>query len=206
MKFLHLRFIFPLFALTVFCLSVSNAFGLEPNQVLGDYELVGVMEMAGGLSLQKDQKYVAGFSYGAADWQEAGTWKIENDEVVLENSHFKVKNSLIHSPFLPGGTRFKYQEGKLLGTDPARKLVFRNPNKTPTPKGQGPEAAGEGRMRVHGTVMKLDADILIIKTSECMQFDVKTLSDSILSKVKGKVGRVVDVEIPYSSIIGGGSC
>jgi hypothetical protein len=186
--------------------ATPNAFGLEVKQLVGNYELVGVMEMAGGLILNENQKYVAGFSYGAADWEEEGSWKIEGDEVILEGSHLKVKNKLIPSPFLPAGTRFKFKDGKLTSTDPTRKLVFINPNKTPSPSRKTADSAGEGRMRVHGKVVKLDSEVLVVKTKECIQFDVKTLSDSVLKMAKQKMGKMIDVEIPYSSIIGGGSC
>lgn len=181
-------------------------FALDASQVLGNYELQGVMEMAGGLALQRNHKYMAGFSYGAADWQEEGSWKIEADEIVLEGSHLKIKNPHIPSPFLPAGTRFKYKDGKLSGTDPERKLVFLDPNKTPSPRGKGADVAGEGRMRVQGKVVKLDSDVLVVQEKDCIQFDARTLSDSVLAKVKGKLGQRIDVEIPYSSIIGGGSC
>jgi hypothetical protein len=190
----------------VLTLTSLRAFALDPKELAGNYELTGVMEMAGGLMLKENQKYMAGFSYGAADWEEEGNWKIEGDEVVLEGGHLKVKNKYIPSPFLPAGTRFKYKDGKLTGSDPSRKLVFLNPNKTPSPKQKTGDSAGEGRMRVHGTVVKLDADYLVVKMKECIQFDVRTLSDSILKTAKENVGKTIDVEIPYSSIIGGGSC
>ncbi|MFO1519089.1 MAG: hypothetical protein U1F57_05435 [bacterium] len=192
-------------ALLLTC-AAGRAHALDAKEVTGNYELTGVMEMAGGLSLKPGQKYVAGFSYGAADWREAGSWKLEGDEVVLTGSHFLEKNMKLPSLFLEEGTRLRYQQGKLVNTDPQRKMVFLNPNKTPSPKGKGPNAAGEGRMRVKGKVIKIDSDVLIVKTDECMQFDARTLSDSILKTAKSNVGKNIDVEIPYSSIIGGGSC
>ena len=188
-----------------FTLTSLPAFALDVKGAAGNYELHGVMEMAGMLMLKADQKYAAGFSYGAADWTEEGSWKIEGDEVVLEGARFKVKNKLIPSPFLPSGTRFKYKDGKLTGTDPSRKLVFLDPNKTPSPSKKSSDSAGEGRMRVKGTVVKRDADYLIVNTGkECIQFDMHSLSESVLKVAQA--GKSIDVEIPYSSIIGGGSC
>ena len=187
-------------------LATPPASALEIKQVAGNYELQGVMEMAGGLMLKENSTYMAGFSYGAADWQEEGTWKLEGDEVVLERGHLKAKNKMIPSPLLAPGMRFKYKDAKLTGTDPSRKLVFINPDKTPSPKTKTADSAGEGRMRVRGKVIKLDSDVLIVKTSECIQFDARTLSDSVLKTAKAKIGQTIDVEIPYSSIIGGGSC
>lgn len=82
----------------------------------------------------------------------------------------------------------------------------RRRNKTPSPKNKTGDSAGEGRMRVHGKVIKLDSEILVVKMDECVQFDVRSLSDSVLKTAKQNIGKMIDVEIPYSSIIGGGSC
>ncbi len=196
----------PIIAIISFVILAGKALALDAQIVSGQYELVGVMEMAGGLNLMEKRQYVAGFSYGAADWQEEGTWKIEGEEVVLEGARLKVNNSLIPSPFVPSGTRFRYHEGKLTGTDPSRKLNFLNPNKTPSPKRKTADSAGEGRMRVRGTVVQLDAEVLVVKMEECIQFDVKGLSDSVLKTAKQRLGKNIDVEIPYSSILAGGSC
>ncbi|HKX11987.1 MAG TPA: hypothetical protein VJP40_02450, partial [bacterium] len=132
-----------------------------------------------------------------------GTWKLENSEVVLSGGRFKQKNYDKLPLFLPSGIRLKYQDGKLTGGDPQRKLVFVDPNKTPSGKGQ---EAGEGRMRVKGKVVKLDAQSLVINTGECLTFDAGLLTDKVLQAVKGKVGKPVDVEIPYSAMLSGGSC
>ncbi|MBL7684549.1 MAG: hypothetical protein JNK65_00735 [Deltaproteobacteria bacterium] len=160
--------------------------------------------MAGGISLKSNKKYLAGFSYGAADWQEEGVWRLEGEELVLEKGHLKVQNNVIPSPFLPAGTRFQVKMGKLIGTDPTFKIVFIDPNKTPSSHEK--ETAGEGRMRVKGKVVQLNAEVLIVKMEECIQFDVRSLSKDLLQQLKNKVGKSIDVEIPYSSILGGGSC
>lgn len=180
-----------------------GAFGLDAQEVPGNYELQGVMEMAGGLSLKAGGKYLAGFSYGAADWVEEGSWKLEGNEVILSGGRFKQRNYDKLPLFLPPGTRLKYQDGKLSGVDPQRKLVFLDPNKTPSAKGQ---EAGEGRMRVKGKVVQLDARSLVINTGECMTFDPGLLSDKVLQAVRGKVGKAVDVEIPYSAMVSSGGC
>jgi hypothetical protein len=72
--------------------------------------------MAGGLSLKKDQTYSAGFSYGAADWIEAGDWKAEGDGVTLSGSRFKARNTKEIPLFLPSGTHFVYKDGRLTAT------------------------------------------------------------------------------------------
>lgn len=181
----------------------SVVFALDKEAVVGNYELTGVMETAGMLRLMADQKYAAGFSYGAADWVEEGTWKIEGDEVVLQGGRFKVKNYKDLSLVLPAGTRFKYKDGKLTASDPKRKLVFLDPNKTPTPPG---EESGEGRMRVKGKVVKIDNETLIIQSGECMTFDVHGLSEKVIKTAKEKQGKAIDVEIPYSAILSSGGC
>jgi hypothetical protein len=185
-------------------MAASPAHATDVKQVTGNYELQGVHEMAGGLMLKENKTYEAGFSYGAADWEESGTWKLEGDEVVLQGGHLKRPVKYIPSPLLAPGMRFSYKDGKLSGTDPQRPLAFIDPNKTPSPKHKTKDSAGEGRMRVQGKVIQRDNEVLIVKTNECMQFDVRSLSEAVLKVAK--VGQTIDVEIPYSSIIGGGSC
>ncbi len=99
---------------------------MNPAAVPGAYELRGAMEMAGGLMLHPNHKYVAEFSYGAADWVEEGLWKIEGEEVVLSGARFKAKNYDKIPFFLPPGTRLKYQKGDLSSSDPERKFRFEN--------------------------------------------------------------------------------
>ena len=171
--------------------------------MVGNYELQGVMEMAGGLTLRPDQKYSAGFSYGAADWVEVGTWKPEGDGVVLSGSRFKARNTKEIPLFLPSGTRFTYKDGRLTATGPGGKVVFIDPNKTPSHRKKTGEA-GEGRMIVRGKVVKLDSEVLIVKMKECLAFSVARLSPDVLSVAKQ--GKTIDVEIPFSAMIGGESC
>jgi len=111
-----------------FCLLFFSVplFALNPSSIPGAYELRGVMETAGELMLHPDQKYVAEFAYGAADWVEEGTWKIDGEEVVLSGAHFKMKNYDKIPFFLPPGTRLKYQKGDLVSGDPLRKFRFEN--------------------------------------------------------------------------------
>lgn len=177
---------------------------LDAKEVAGTYELTGVMEMAGGLQLGADQRYRAGFSYGAADWQEEGTWKLEGEVVVLQNGRFQQKNYPDLRLFLPPGERFQYKDGKLTNLNPEHKVVFINPEKTPSPGGK--DGAGEGRMRVKGQVLKLDPETLTIKMGECLDFQVSALPKKVLQAVQGKQGKTVDVEIPYSAMIGSSSC
>jgi hypothetical protein len=183
--------------------TATGLHGWDAKDLVGDYELQGVMEMAGGLTLKPDQKYAAGFSYGAADWIEEGSWRPEGDGVVLSGSHFKIKNAANLPLFLPSGTHFAYQDGRLTASGPGGKVTFINPNKTPSHRKETGQA-GEGRMLVHGKVLKLDSEEMVVKVKECMMFSVPQLSPEVLKAAK--VGQVLDAEIPYSAIIGGGSC
>lgn len=192
-----------LFFVLALLLTGRVGMALESNAIAGSYELQGVMEMAGGLMLKPEGKYMAGFSYGAADWVEEGDWKLEGDQIVLSGGRFKQRNYDKLPLFLPSGSRFKYHDGKLTLVDPERKLVFLDPNKTPPGKSK---EAGEGRMRVKGKVVSLDAGSLVVNTGECLSFDPSQLSDKLLQSLKGKVGKAVDVEIPYSAMLGSSSC
>lgn len=173
------------------------------SDLVGSYELQGMMEMAGGLMLKADGKYLAGFSYGAADWTEEGFWKPEGAGIVLSGGRFKQRNTDKLPLFLPTGSRFEYRDGKLSLVDPERKLVFLDPNKTPSGKGK---EAGEGRMRVKGKVVSLDAESLVLKAEECFTFDAGRLSDKVLQTAKAKIGKTIDVEIPYSAMLSASSC
>lgn len=167
----------------------------------GNYELSGVMEMAGQLKLLPQNKYVATFSYGAADWSEIGIWKPEGNGLTLLNGQFKNRNTSDLSLFLPSGLHFEYKDGKLIAHHPAGKISFIDPTKTPSKSGQ----PGEGRMRVQGTVMKLTNEELVIKIkNECVSFNAQSIDPKALKNFK--VGKKVDTEIPFSAILSGGSC
>jgi hypothetical protein len=184
-------------------LIAAPAFAWEAKDLAGKYELTGVMEMAGLLILAPDQKYQAGFSYGAADWVEEGTWKPEGDGVVLSGSRFKTKNAKIPL-FLPAGTHLSYKDGKLTAVGPGGKVAFVDPNKTPSHRGKTGEA-GEGRMLVKGKVVRVDTETLMVKMKgECLTFAVGALSPEIRNTAKK--GAFIDTEIPYSAIISGESC
>ncbi len=181
-----------LLLLTVCCLA---------DDISGTYELTGVMEMAGAITFMPNHAYQAQFSYGAADWIEAGNWRLEKNTVVLSNSHFKIKNTQHLSLLLPSGTRFTLGQGKIIAYGPNGHITFINPYKTPSTS-SGP---GEGRMRVQGTVIKMDSDTLEVKTTkECMYFSVNQLSPAIVRAATQS--KHIDVEIPYSAIIAGGGC
>ncbi len=188
--------LFGFISLLFMSMSICSA-----NDITGNYELTGVMEMAGAITLMPNHHYQAQFSYGAADWIEEGNWALEKNAVVLSNAHFKIKNSNDLSLFLPSGTRFTLSSGKMTAYGPNGHITFINPNKTPS-RSTGP---GEGRMRIQGTVVKLDAETLEVKTKkECMYFDVNQLSPAILRAVKKS--KNIDIEIPYSAIVAGGGC
>ncbi len=184
-------------------LSPSILFAWDAQDLAGNYELEGVHEMAGELTLRPNQTYAAGFAYGAGDWIEEGRWKLDGSEVVFSGSHFKVKNFKDLPLLLPSGTRFQYQTGRLTTSRAGTQIVFINPNKTPSHRKETGKA-GEGRMLVRGTVLKLDSQVLMVKTKECIDFAVSQLSPDILKTAK--VGKKIDAEIPYSAIIGGESC
>ena len=132
--------------LLVLIFTSLSVFGLDNKTVVGKYELEGVMEMAGMLVLKANQKYTASFAYGAADWVEEGTWKIEGDEVVVSGGRFKEKNYNDLSLFFAPGMRMKYKDGKLTSSDPERKFAFLDPNKTPTPPGKDAGEGGRGSL------------------------------------------------------------
>ena len=185
-------------------LIASPVLAHEAKDLAGQYELTGMMEMAGLLALRADQKYQAGFSYGAADWVEEGTWKPEGDGVVLSGSHFKIKNGEFPL-LLPAGTHFSYKDGRMTATDPAGgKISFVDPNKTPSNRKKTGEA-GEGRMLVKGKVVKIDGVTMVVKIKgECVDFLVAALAPEV--RKAAKKGATLDTEIPYSAIIGGESC
>lgn len=183
-------------AVSAFLAAGASVVVAESPKVPGRYELQGVMEMAGILELKANSKYVAGFSYGAADWMEEGGWRLEGDVVILTGGKFKSQNSRDIPLLLPTGSRFKYNDGKLTSLDPIRKLNFLDPNKSST---------SEGKMRVRGVVTKWDGDSLVVKTpGECIQFSGPGLSPELRQKLK--VGKKLDAQIPYSAIQGSGSC
>ncbi|HSA59766.1 MAG TPA: hypothetical protein VLJ37_08790 [bacterium] len=192
------------FSIVVLLAGLTPLLAWEVKDLTGRYELTGVMEMAGGLAIKADGTYTAGFSYGAADWIEEGSWKPEGDGLVLSGSRFKARNTKEIPLFLPSGTRFVYKDGRLTATGPGGKVTFVDPNKTPSRRNKTGEA-GEGRMIVKGKVVRLDSESLVVQQGrECIVFDAARLSPDILKSAKQ--GSKIDAEIPYSSIIGGESC
>ena len=164
----------------------------------GRYELQGVMETAGLLVLEANHQYQATFSYGAADWEEAGTWKSEGGQAILLGGHFKTKNHSEIPLLLSDGIKFQYSDGKLSSMDGKQKLVFLDPNKS---------HSSEGKMHVQGKVTQWDSKVLMVNTGkECITFDATGFSETLQKQMKGKVGKTIDVEIPYSAIVSGGSC
>jgi hypothetical protein len=188
------------FILIVVCVFTPPLWAASASEITGTYELTGVMEMAGALRIMPDQKYMAQFSYGAADWIEEGNWKwADSHSIVLSNARFKLRNTNDISLLLPSGTRFIYAQGKLTAYGPGGHIIFINPNKTPS----GHHAPGEGRMRVRGTVVTINSEILEVKTKECIDFDVNGLSEEVIRTAKKS--KQIDVEIPYSAIISSSS-
>ena len=120
------KFFAVMAGLMVFGMAFPAAWALRAKGLVGAYELQGVRETAGFLMLHPDQKYLAEFSYGAADWQEEGAWKLEGDEVVFSGARFKVKNYDKIPFFLPEGLRLKVRKGDLTSQDPKRSFTFIN--------------------------------------------------------------------------------
>lgn len=187
------------------CAAPFVAGAVEPGDVPGNYHLQGVHEMAGVLALSAaaGHPYLAQFSYGAADWAETGTWRLDGDTLVLSGGTFKQRNTPDAPLLLPAGTRFALAPGKLTAVDPERPLTFVDADKTP-PSGQ-PGVAGEGRMAVKGTVVKLDGEIMVVKVhDECIDFSVDALPPAIAKQAKK--GAALDTEISFDAIVGGESC
>ena len=158
--------------------------------------------MAGVLSLSATtgHPYVAQFSYGAADWAETGTWKLDGETLVLSGGKFRQKNTPDAPLLLPSGTRFAITPGKLTATDPERPLTFVDADKTP-PSGQ-PGVAGEGRMAVKGTVVTLDAETMVVKVgNECIDFSVDALPAT--ERKLARKGAALDTEISNNKNIAG---
>lgn len=176
----------------------ASAFALERDEVLGSYELQGVMEMAGRLVLNPNQTYVAGFSYGAADWMEEGSWRIEGSTIVLSGGKFRAKNFEEISLLLPSGSKLAFQDGKLALTVMGRQWIFLDPNKS---------KSSEGKMRVRGKVTKVDSDQMVLNVKgECMTFLISDLPEKMIKNAKRSVGKNIELEIPYSAIRAAGSC
>lgn len=176
----------------------ASAFALERNEVLGSYELQGVMEMAGRLVLKSDQTYVAGFSYGAADWMEEGSWRIEGTTVVLSGGKFRAKNYEEISLLLPSGSKLAFQDGKLALTVMGRQWIFLDPNKS---------KSSEGKMRIKGKVAKVESDQMVLDVKgECMTFFIPDLPEKIVKNAERSVGKSIELEVPYSAIRAAGSC
>lgn len=116
--------LFLLLGLLMATLFGREALALDAKAVTGDYELQNVPEMAGMLALKADGKYLAGFSYGAADWVEEGSWKLEGKAIVFSGSRVKQTNYDKLPLFLPAGSRFEYSKGKLRLLDSERRVVF----------------------------------------------------------------------------------
>lgn len=70
------------------------------TQVIGVYNLTGVMETAVGINLRANHTFEYGFIYGAADKWGQGSWKVSGNQVVLNSSHaqpeqdFKIQSSV----------------------------------------------------------------------------------------------------------------
>ncbi len=147
-------------------LPAVRTLGLESKSVIGEYELQGVMETAGRLRLEKNNRYLAGFSYGAGDWVEEGTWKLEGEEVVLSDSRIKAKNHSSIALLLPAGIRFHYQDGKLSSVAADRRLTFLNPNKTPSPVDADKSACAPAPRApvpiAEGSLLRVESDQVVI--------------------------------------------
>ena len=60
---------------------------LAEKDVAGEFMLSGVMETAAGFLLKPDHTFQYGFTYGAADKNGKGTWKLTGNKLVLNSPH-----------------------------------------------------------------------------------------------------------------------
>ena len=66
-------------------LSAAGA-ATQSADVAGHYVLDGMMEVGSELLLKPDGQFEFMLAYGAADYWAKGTWKTENDAVVLDSA------------------------------------------------------------------------------------------------------------------------
>jgi len=110
-----------------FALSVQ---AIDSKDLVGHYDLQGEAETSGSLNLNANQKYSASFTYSGNDWVEEGEWKVEDDELVLSDGHFKDKNHPQFPLYLSSGMSFEYRDGKLTSGSPQRRLLFTDTSRT----------------------------------------------------------------------------
>ena len=58
---------------------------MRDKEVTGEYYLEGVMETASGIRLNADHTFEMVFTYGALDKAGGGTWKLENNMLMLDS-------------------------------------------------------------------------------------------------------------------------
>jgi len=66
----------------------NTAPGGQKNQLAGEYQLRGVMEMGSGFELSPDFSFQFYFSYGALDRSAEGTWTVKDNNIIF-NSRVK---------------------------------------------------------------------------------------------------------------------
>lgn len=70
-----------------------SAVSADTPSLDGHYYLTGAMEMGAELLLRKDGTFDAGVAYGSADGFAKGTWKVENQTVLLKSQTKPTSNS-----------------------------------------------------------------------------------------------------------------
>ena len=75
---------------------------IAQKNIIGEYSLEGVMEIASGFELKADSSFEFFFSYGALDRYGSGRWSIKNDSIILNSKpypgkDFKLVNSVASS-------------------------------------------------------------------------------------------------------------
>jgi hypothetical protein len=87
--------------LTIFILVLSigslNMNAQQSNNLIGEYYLQGVREIASGFKLNTDSSFDFFFSYGALDRSGKGTWHTEGNRITFNSSAVKEKDFILLS-------------------------------------------------------------------------------------------------------------
>ena len=120
--------LFSLIIAFVSLIMIKNC-SAQPYDIAGVYYLSGVMETASGIKLNPDSTFQFFFSQGALDRTGEGTWKVKNDEIILnsadnagkgfeiiESKKIKQKGSIIEV-FSESEMLLTYLHSSVSGTD-----------------------------------------------------------------------------------------
>lgn len=71
----------------LFCITTARG-QMAAGDIAGEYYLHGVMEVASGFALREDHSFSFFFSYGAMDRSGTGTWKVEENNIILNSANW----------------------------------------------------------------------------------------------------------------------